>query len=60
LAAYPEAVENTIAAIEKLSPEFIAAYMDDLDIRPEFANLRSTAVDLAVNVLRDAKSSSSR
>lgn len=57
LAAYPEAVENALSAIGKLSPDFVAAYMGDLDIREEFANLRSTAVDRALNILRSAKTS---
>jgi hypothetical protein len=43
--------------IGRLSPEFVAAYMDDLDIREDFAVLRLTAVDRALNVLEGAKTS---
>lgn len=57
LAAYPEAVQNAIKATEKLSTDFVAAYIRDLDIRPEFKEVSSTAVDRALSVLKAAKSS---
>ena len=49
----PEAA-RAIAAIERNSREYIDLVIADLQIKPAFAGLRTSAADLALEVLRDA------
>ncbi|QND54705.1 nucleotidyl transferase AbiEii/AbiGii toxin family protein (plasmid) [Phyllobacterium sp. 628] len=52
LRSYPKQVEQTLATIDKLNPEFVYATIQQLMLRDHCRNIATTAIDRAKEILR--------
>jgi len=52
LAKQPDVKETAYQAIDRLKPEFIEKYIDDLDINPDWEWIKPTARDRVAELLK--------